>query len=181
MKPAVFIERDGVLNTVRVEHQHPVTPLTLEEFHVNQAIGPLLNSLKAEGFLLIATTNQPGLSHAYQSRRELDRMHDLLRLTLPLDDILVCAHDETDNCPCRKPKPGLLVEAGFKWHLDLDHSFVVSDKWQDAEAARAAGCVSLLLKSPWVGNVHHDFVLPDIAAIVGKILSLRKGRHSVVA
>lgn len=177
MKLAVFIERDGVLNRVRVERQYQATPLTLEEFRVNIEAAPLLGRLKAAGLLLIATTNQPGLSRGYQSRRELDRMHDLLRRTLPLDDILVCPHDETDRCPCRKPKPGLLSEAAFKWQLDLDRSFVISDKWQDAEAARAAGCTSLLLESPWVGKVHRDFVLPNLAAIVEKILHLRSGRR----
>jgi D-glycero-D-manno-heptose 1,7-bisphosphate phosphatase len=181
MKQAVFIERDGVLNKVRVERQHQVSPLTLEEFHVDEGAGPLLKKLKAAGLLLIATTNQPGLSRGYQSRRELDRMHELLLRTLPLDDILVCAHDETDRCPCRKPKSGLLMEAGFKWQLDLDRSFVISDKWQDAEAARTAGCVSLLLQSPWVGTVHHDFVLPDLTAIVDKILHLRTVRRAVAA
>ena len=173
MKPGIFLERDGILNVVRNERHHQVSPLTLEEFHVNEAIAPLLSQLKAEGFLLIATTNQPGLSRGYQSRRELDRMHDLLCRKLPLDDILICPHDETDHCPCRKPNPGLLVEAAFKWHLGLDGSFVVSDKWQDAEAARTAGCTSLLLQSPWIGKVHRDFVLPDLQAIVDKILQLR--------
>ena len=179
MKQGVFIERDGILNLVRVERQCQVTPLTLEEFHVNKALVPLLEKLKSGRLLLIATTNQPGLSRGYQSRRELDRMHEVLRRTLPLDDILVCPHDETDRCPCRKPKPGLLVEAAFKWHLDLDRSFVISDKWQDAEAARTAGSTSLLLQSPWVGNVHHDFVLPDLEAIVDKILHLRTLRGVV--
>jgi D-glycero-D-manno-heptose 1,7-bisphosphate phosphatase len=173
MKLAVFIERDGVLNQVRVERQHQVTPLTLEDFHVKPEAAPLLERLKAAGLVLIATTNQPGLSRGYQSRRDLDRMHDLLRRVFPLDDILVCPHDETDRCPCRKPKPGLLLEAGFKWHLDLDRSFVVSDKWQDAEAARNAGCTSLLLQSPWVGTVHRDFLLPDLEAVVRKIFYLR--------
>ena len=93
--------------------------------------------------------------------------------TFGLDDILVCPHDETDRCPCRKPNPGLLVEAAFKWHLDLDRSFVISDKWQDAEAARTAGCTSLLVDSPWLGKVHRDFVLPDLAAVVEKILRLK--------
>jgi len=169
----IFIERDGILNRIRVERQHQVCPLTMEEFHVNEAMAPLLSKLKAAGFVLIATTNQPGLSRGYQSRRELDRMHDLLCRSLPLDDILVCPHDETDRCPCRKPKSGLLVEAAFKWRLELNQSFVVSDKWQDAEAARTAGCMSLLLQSPWVGDGHHDFVLPDLGAIVEKILRLR--------
>ena len=173
MKIGVFIERDGVLNAVRVERHHQIGPLTLEEFKVNEGAAAQLSKLKDSGLLLIATTNQPGLSRGYQNRRELDRMHDLLRRSLPLDDILVCAHDEHDRCPCRKPKPGLLVEASFKWHLDLDHSFVISDKWQDAEAARTVGCTSLMLQSPWIRTGHRDFVLPDLAAAVEKILRLR--------
>src|SRR5437764_15217711 len=173
MKQGVFIKRDGILNQVRVEGQHQVGPLTLEELRINKAAVPLLTKLKMSGLLLIATTNQPGLSRGYQNRRELDRMHDLLRKTFVLDDILVCPHDETDCCPCRKPKPGLLVEAAFKWHLDLDRSFVISDKWQDAEAARPAGCTSLLINSPFVGKVHRDFVLEDLSAVVEKILRLK--------
>ena len=181
MKQGVFIERDGVLNLVRVEGKHQVSPLTLEEMRVNTAAVPLLAKLKAAGLLLIGTTNQPGLSRGYQNRRELDRMHDLLRKTFALDDLLVCPHDETDRCPCRKPNPGLLVEAAFKWHLDLDRSFVVSDKWQDAEAARSAGCTSLLVNSPWVRTTHRDFVLPDLEAIVEKILRLKSSSRVMAA
>ena len=181
MKQGVFIERDGVLNQARTERQNnQLSPLTLEEFHVNRDAIPLLKRLKEAGFVLIATTNQPGLSCGYQSRRELDRMHDLLRKTFPLDDIMVCPHDQSDGCPCRKPKAGLLVEASFKYLVSLDQSFVISDKWPDAAAARSAGCTSLLLKSPWVGNVHRDFLLPDLGAIVDKILQLR-GWHAAVA
>src|SRR6266446_1991397 len=181
MKQAVFIERDGVLNEVRVERQNQVSPLTLEEFKLNKEAVPLVKKLKTAGLVVVATTNQPGLSRGYQSRRELDRMHDLLRRTFPLDDLLVCPHDETDRCPCRKPKPGLLVEAAFTWHLDLDRSFVISDKWQDAEAARTAGCTSLLINSPFVGKAHKDFVLPDIGAVVEKILRLKNTGRMMAA
>src|SRR5207245_83934 len=174
MKIAVFIERDAILNEVRNGPKHQITPLTLEEFKVIKAAEAQLKKLKAAGFVLIVTTNQPGLSRGYQSRRDLDRMHELLRRSFPLDDLLVCPHDESDHCPCRKPKPGLLIEAAFKWHLNLDHSFVVSDKWQDAEAARTAGCTSLLVKSTWVGRVHHDFVLPSLEAILQRILPLKR-------
>lgn len=173
MKKAVFIERDGVLNAVKAGPKHQIPPLTLEEFVINKAALAPLQKLKKAGFLLIVTTNQPGLSRGHLSRRELDRMHDLLRRTFPIDDLLLCGHDESDHCPCRKPRHGLLLEAAFKWHLNLEHCFVISDKWQDAEAARTAGCTSLLLKSPWVGNVHHDFVLPSLDAIADKILSLK--------
>src|SRR5437870_5374279 len=180
MKQAVFIERDGVLNQVRVERQHQVSPLTLEEFHPEQKAVSEIKRLKAGGLVVIATTNQPGLSRGYQSRRELDGMHALLRRTFDRDDLSAGLHDETERSPSRKPKPVLLVEAAFTWHLDLDRSFVISEKWQDAEAARAAGCTSLLVQSPWVRTGHRNFVRPDLASVVDKILSL-KGATRVMA
>ena len=174
MKRAIFLERDGVLNEVQVTPKNPVSPLTFEEFKVRKSALAPLKILKEAGFVLIVTTNQPGLSRGYQSRRDLDLMHSQLRKLFPLDDILVCPHEENDHCPCRKPKPGLMIEAAFKWHLNLDHSFVISDRWQDAEAARTAGCTSLLLESPWIGQGHHDFVLPDLNSIAEKIIHLKQ-------
>ena len=173
MKFGVFLERDGILNLARLAQNHQVSPLTLDEFQCNpDAVQPLLR-LKAAGFVLIATTNQPGVSLGYLSRRELDRMHARLLQQLPLDDVLVCPHDSTSYCPCRKPRAGLLTEAAFKWHLDLDRSFVVSDKWQDAEAARLVGCTSLLVASPWIGSGHRDFVLRNLSDVANKILQLQ--------
>jgi D-glycero-D-manno-heptose 1,7-bisphosphate phosphatase len=172
MKPAVFIERDGILNQARVERQQQVSPLTLDQFHLNTQTASLLHELKAAGLLLIVTTNQPGLSRGYQSRRELDRMHQSLKTAFPIDDLLLCPHEDADRCPCRKPKPGLLIEAAHKWGIDLNRSFVISDKWQDAEAARRAGATSLLVQSPWLGDCHHDFVLPDLSCLIDKLLQL---------
>jgi D-glycero-D-manno-heptose 1,7-bisphosphate phosphatase len=181
VRAGIFIERDGILNRVRVHRGIQVSPLTLDEFRVNRNALPALRELKAAGLVLVATTNQPGLSRGYQLRGELDRMHAELRGIFPLDDILVCPHDEGDDCPCRKPRPGLLEEAAFEWQLELDRSFVISDKWQDAEAARAAGCTSLLIQSPWVKGNHHDFVLPDLPAVVGKILHFQTAGSAPVA
>lgn len=172
MKAAIFFERDGILNECRVERGQQMCPRTLEDFRVNLDARESLQKLRDAGFLLLAITNQPGISRGYLSRRELDLMHIILRKKLPLDDVLMCAHDEMDHCPCRKPSPGLIREAAFKHHLDLDRCFVVSDKWQDAQAAHNAGCTSILLDSPWIGKGHHDFVLPNLRAITEKILSL---------
>jgi D-glycero-D-manno-heptose 1,7-bisphosphate phosphatase len=181
MKMGILIERDGILNAVRVERQQQVAPVLLADFRVNPEAAPVLEKLKAASFVIIATTNQPGLSLGGVSRRELDRMHDLLLRTLPLDDILVCPHSAADQCPCRKPQPGLLTEAAFKWHLDLDRSYVISDKWQDAAAARVVGATSLLLASPWIGPGHHDFVLPDLQTILDKILRLHTTNRTLAA
>ena len=173
MRAAVFIERDGILNSDRVEKDHPAPPLCLEHLAPKADAVEALRELKAAGYLLIATTNQPGLSRGSLSRRELDRMHDILRRMFCLDDIFICPHDAADCCPCRKPKPGLLTEAAFKWHLNLEHSFVISNKWQDAEAAHNVGCTSILISSPWIGKGHRDIVLPRIGDAPGKILQLQ--------
>lgn len=177
----IFFERNGILNLVRVEREHQINPTSPVEFAVNPAAIAPLRRLKSAGFLLLATTNQPGLSLGYQSRRELDFMHQLLKRELGLDGVCVCPHTENDDCPCRKPKAGLLLEAAHSWRLDLDHSYVVSDKWQDATAAHLAGCTSVLVASPWIGAGHHDFVLGTLEEVADRILQLHAGRFSTLA
>jgi D-glycero-D-manno-heptose 1,7-bisphosphate phosphatase len=174
MRAALFVERDGILTIPRIEGRSVVTPHTLEEVVLNQAAVEPLREFKRAGFLLIATTNQPGISRGYIFRREVDRIHDYLTSAFELDDLLMCPHDEMDRCPCRKPKPGLLREAAFKWKLNLDHCFVVSEKWQDAKMAHNAGCTSLMVRSPLNGSGHHDFVLPDIESVAAKALTLQQ-------
>src|SRR5689334_10074945 len=85
MKPAIFFERDGVLNLVETRNLQQLVPKALEEFHLNPAARPVLLRLQQAGFLILVTTNQPGVSRGYLPRRELDRMHDMLRRELPID------------------------------------------------------------------------------------------------
>lgn len=175
MRIAVFLERDGVLNNPG----SAVKPTNTREFAVNQVVSEPLRILKEAGFLLIATTNQPGVCRGDISRSELDLMHLRLRRELPLDDILVCPHEESDDCPCRKPSPGLFQEASFKWHIELDRSYVISDKWQDAEAARHVGCVSVLLDSPHCRAGHHDYIVPDIETAFERIVQIEQKRPAL--
>ncbi|MEO6036738.1 MAG: HAD-IIIA family hydrolase [Verrucomicrobiota bacterium] len=181
MKAAIFLERDGILNAARTEKGEQKPPLTFEQFKINERAILPLRLLKAAGFLLIGTTNQPEISEGNLSRWDLDQMHNSIRRTFLLDDILFCPHSKEDECPCRKPGSGLFSEAAFKWHIELEQSFVVSDKWQDAEAARIIGATSLLIKSPWIGDGHHDFVLPDLAAVAKKIQQLQPVGNAMVA
>jgi len=174
MRTAVFIERDGVLNLPSIEGSYQIAPRAITEFVINKAAVEPLRQLKEAGFLLIATTNQPGITRGHVSRREIDLMHLMLKKAFPLDDIVMCPHDESDGCPCRKPKPGLFREAAFNYQILLDHSFVISDKWQDAKAAQNAGCTSILTQSPWNGTGHHDFIVPNLAAAAAKVLHLQR-------
>jgi len=171
MKAAVFIERDGILNLCETAKGQQVQPLRLEQFKVNPEAKPLLAELKKAGLLVIATTVQPAPAKGLMSRNELDYMHAALRRQMPVDDLFTCISDDPHH-PCYKPQPGLFLEAAFKWGIDLDHSFVISDKWQDAKAAQIAGCTSILVRSPWIGNDHHDFVTESFPAAVAKVVQL---------
>ena len=66
-------------------------------------------------------------------------MHRRLRAELPLDDVVVCPHDDADGCGCRKPRPGMILDAARRLELDLDRSVAVGDRWRDIEAAHRAG------------------------------------------
>jgi D-glycero-D-manno-heptose 1,7-bisphosphate phosphatase len=171
MKAAVFFERDGVLNLCETVNGHQKVPLRLEQFRINPEAVSALRELKLAGYVLIATSNQPAVSLGDLTRNELDLMHAVLRRKLPLDDVLCCPYDDVTH-PCYKPHPGMFLEAAFKWSLDLDRSFVISNKWSDAKAAQIAGCTSVMIQSPWIGDDHHDFVVADLAAAVGKIAQL---------
>ncbi|MDB6025789.1 MAG: gmhB 1 [Verrucomicrobiales bacterium] len=179
MKPALFFEDVGVL-TIPRQNISQSAPLA-DRFQVNHDAIASVRRLKAAGFILIVASNKPELSRGTISRRELDQAHGLLRQSFSLDDIFICPHDDADRCPCRKPRDGLFKEAAHKWHLEMERSFVISDKWQDAEAARSLGCTSVLLQSPTIGKVHRDFLVPNLEAAVDKILHLHGARQFTMA
>jgi transaldolase len=143
--PAVFLDRDGVLNQALVSDGKPGAPLTLDEFVIPPDRVACLKELKRRGFALIVVTNQPDAARGRQSMAVIEEMHRRLLAELPVDDVLVCLHDEADLCQCRKPRPGLLIEAQRKYHLDLSRSFLIGDRWKDVDAGNAAGLKTVFI------------------------------------
>jgi D-glycero-D-manno-heptose 1,7-bisphosphate phosphatase len=80
-----------------------------------------------------------------QRREEVERMHAALRAALPLDEILACWHDDADACECRKPKPGLLLDAMRRRGARAADCFMIGDRWRDVEAGRRAGCRTIFI------------------------------------
>lgn len=170
MRAAVFIERDGLL--VERVRETGGTPRRWEEFVVRESAIQAVRRLQGAGFAVFATTNQPGVTLGEPTRGDLDRMHAVLRARMDLEEVLFCPHATDDPCTCRKPSPGLLVEAARGHRLDLARSFVLGDHWSDAEMAEAAGAMSVLIRSGSNGNGHHDAVVDDLEAAVGKVLEV---------
>jgi D-sedoheptulose 7-phosphate isomerase len=142
---AVFLDRDGVINRAFVRDGKPFPPPTPQELEVLPGVPEALYELKSHGYELLVVTNQPDVGRGKQSREALDAMHRALRASLPLDDILVCCHTDQDKCDCRKPLPGMLLEAARKHNIDLASSFMVGDRWRDVEAGYNAGCRTILI------------------------------------
>ncbi len=145
MHQAVFLDRDGVLNRAIARKGRPYSPSSLAELKILPGVVEACTSLHEAGFLLIVVTNQPGVARGTQRREVVEAMNQVLRKRLPLDDMRVCYHDDADHCPCRKPEPGLLLEAAQDWEIDLSASFMVGDRWKDIEAGQRAGCKTVFV------------------------------------
>jgi D-glycero-D-manno-heptose 1,7-bisphosphate phosphatase len=140
--PAVFLDRDGVLNRAPVRDGVPVPPDRVEDLEILPGVRDALARLKAAGYALVVVTNQPDVARGSQNREAIEALHARLASTLPLDEIRVCYHDDGDACGCRKPEPGLLMQCPL---YPLDRSVMVGDRWRDIEAARRAGCRAAIL------------------------------------
>ncbi len=168
---AIFLERDGVLNEVTISNRHQVVPINSNHFKLKRIkISPVLK-LKKKGFLFIVTTNQPGLSDGLLARTDLDRMHTDLRNTFTwIDDVFFCPHTQDDGCYCHKPHDGLFTEAASKWNIDLNHSFIVSDKHPDHTIAKKIGATSYQVKSIWNPRGNGFILVRDLDEAFNSIL-----------
>lgn len=141
-QPAVFLDRDGVLNQVVIREGRPYPPDDESGLVIEEGVPEALAALKAAGFALVVVTNQPDVARGKQTRERVEAIHTALLRQLPIDEFRVCYHDDADGCGCRKPAPGLILRAPV---YDIGRSFLVGDRWRDIEAGRRAGCRAALL------------------------------------
>ena len=138
-RKAVFLDRDGVLTRAVIADGKPLSPSASDQLELAGDAKQALARLKAEGFLLLVVTNQPDVARGTLRADTVEQMHGWLRSQLPLDDIFTCCHDDADRCDCRKPLPGLLLQAGNRYNIDIAASYMIGDRWRDVDAGTAAG------------------------------------------
>ena len=170
-KAAVFLDRDGVINQAQVRQGIPHPPASMRELVILPGVSAALHALKRQGYMLIVVTNQPDVARGATSLETISSIHRHLEAHLALDGILACLHDEADACDCRKPKPGLLLQAQRAHRLDLKSSFMVGDRWRDIEAGRRAGCTTVWIDRGYAERPARDYhfkvrSLPEAAAMI---------------
>ena len=145
MRKAIFLDRDGVINKVIIKRGLPFSPLSFDLLEILPSIKESILRLKKLNFVCLVVTNQPDVSRKKIEKKTVIKMNNYLKDEIKLDDIFVCYHDDHDYCKCRKPKPGLLLEASKKWDIDLKKSYMIGDRWKDIEAGRCVGCKTIFI------------------------------------
>jgi D-glycero-D-manno-heptose 1,7-bisphosphate phosphatase len=136
---AVFLDRDGVLTEARVLDGVPQSPRLASELVILPEAGPACRRLAEAGLKLVCITNQPEIARKNLDPTELEVMNEILQRELGLDEVVVCPHDDADGCDCRKPLPGMILDAARRLQIELSASFTVGDRWRDVDAGKAAG------------------------------------------
>ena len=140
MQPAVFLDRDGVINEAKVIDGKPYPPNTLAELKIIEGVKDSLSLLRDYGYYCIVITNQPDVARGKTPIETVEEINRFLLTNLAIDEILSCYHDDNAGCQCRKPKPGAILNAAKKYDIDLKGSYMIGDRWRDIEAGQGAGC-----------------------------------------
>lgn len=184
-KRALFLDRDGVLNHLKLENGNLYSPHRIEEFKLLPKVGAAVKKAKALGLLTIMVTNQPDIERGKMTLRDLKDIHTFLLKKVPIDDIFICLHDNRHQCNCRKPNNELIKKAAKKWGIDLEKSFFVGDRWKDVYAGHSSGCKTILIPSTqsddkefWAkSKIKYDWTAKNLFEAVKKIEKLMKEAH----
>ena len=183
---AVFLDRDGTINR---EVNYLADPADLE---LLPGAAEALRRLKDAGYLLCVVTNQSGVARGLLDEDRLGEVHERLRALLSaegvqLDWIGYCPHHPTEgrvgyraNCFCRKPRPGMMLEAAARLGIDLDRSWCIGDSMRDLKAGERVGVMGLLVKTgkgteqarKAESSGHYVDVVDDLPGAADRILLL---------
>jgi D-glycero-D-manno-heptose 1,7-bisphosphate phosphatase len=144
-RPAVLLDRDGVI----IRNRPHYVKNWSEAAYLPGAIEGLVR-LSCEGFLLAVVTNQSGVDRGLVSEKVVTDIHERIAREVEkaggrIHGFFVCPHTPEVGCLCRKPRPGLLLQAKRELDIDLANAYMIGDQLSDVEAAKAVGCRPILL------------------------------------
>lgn len=180
VKRAVFLDRDGVLNRAEVRDGRPHPPAATDGVERLPGVDESCRRLAEAGWMLFVVTNQPDIARGRSTLTTVEGINAAAVVGLPVSEVLMCPHDDVDACPCRKPEPGMLLDAAQRWDIDLTRSVMVGDRWRDVEAGRRAGTTTFFIDYGYAETLPHppDHTVADLTA-VADFLGAPSGRAPV--
>jgi D-glycero-D-manno-heptose 1,7-bisphosphate phosphatase len=162
---AIFLDRDGVIVVPEFRGGRSFAPVRLRDYRFYPGVPAALSRLKAAGYLLVVVTNQPEVGRGLIAEEVMTEMHRRLRSSFPVDSIKICCHTAADGCTCRKPKPGMLLEAASELGISLADSYMIGDRGTDVEAGRAAGCRTVFIDIGYTSELKPDSASFTVSSI----------------
>ncbi len=171
---AVFLDRDGVINAKLPEGRYVKRA---SEFQLLPGVIQALRTLEKLGYLRVVITNQRGINRGLMTEDQLKAVHDhmtevLRRGGAELDAVYYCPHDEWENCACRKPQPGMILDAVRDLQIDTASSYMVGDSPSDIGAGKLAGTRTVRITDGTDDMA--DLVFPNLDAFA-RFLEDREG------
>ena len=163
MNKAVFLDRDGVITEDPPHYAHRV-----DQVRIIPGSGEAIRLLNDGGYLVIVVSNQSGIARGYYQERDVALFNEEMKRQLSLegahiDAIYYCPHHPDGNiekfrevCSCRKPQPGMLIQAAKQHQINLKASFLIGDKFSDIRAGNAVNCRTIfVLTGHGKEEMHH--------------------------
>jgi len=175
MSKAVFLDRDGVINRKAPEGEYVTC---WEEMVFLPGVAGAIASFRQAGFGVIVVSNQRCVAKGLLKTSELEALHRRMREKLAaeggvIDAVYYCPHDNQPACHCRKPAPGMLLQAAAERRIDLSESWMIGDSCIDVEAGRAAGCRTVRVQDPdEPGDDRADLTARSLADAADQILKI---------
>jgi D-glycero-D-manno-heptose 1,7-bisphosphate phosphatase len=193
MNRAVFLDRDGVINELVYHEEQGVvdSPFTVEQFKPFPWAGDAIKKLSEAGYKVVIVSNQPGIAKGHLSEETFGGIVEKMREELAKQEAFVdgeyyCFHHPEAkverlkaNCECRKPNPGLLLQATKELNIDLSQSWMIGDGLTDVKAGKSAGCRTILLGKMKCElcrlmdemDASPDFIVPDLLEAARLVVS----------
>lgn len=169
----MFLDRDGVLNQACLRDGRPHPPDRIDQLRLLPGVRDACEELRRAGYALICVTNQPDIARGTADPAQVAAIHERLSEWLPLTEIVVCPHDDGDGCSCRKPQPGMIVDAAARLDLDLARSVTVGDRWRDVAAGRSAATATVFVDRGYAEPrpSSPDLIVSELEEAVGWIIA----------
>jgi D-glycero-D-manno-heptose 1,7-bisphosphate phosphatase len=175
MKKAAFLDRDGVINRKAPEGQYVTR---WEDMEFLRGSFEAIRLLNAAGFLVVVITNQRCVAKGLITPQELESLHarmlrEFQAAGATIDAVYYCPHDYQPPCDCRKPQPGMLLDAARDHNIQLNASWMIGDSDHDVQAGRTAGCNTALVVPDGQSNqARADIVATSLLNATHKILQI---------
>lgn len=168
----LFLDRDGIINEIVIRENKIGSPRAVKEFKIRKEFFNFYTKIQSLNLNLFVVSNQPDIARKLMSQNVLNQINKILAQHFIFKEICYCTHDNSNNCLCRKPKPGLINKLIKKYNLKKEDSIIIGDNYKDIFAGQNAKISTAFLSTSYNKNFscNPDYTITTLLEIVDKLV-----------